>query len=94
MSVFQYLALNIINILILIIFVSIIMSWLVGFNVINLRNNLVRQIYYSLETISNYILDPIRKFLPPIGGLDLSPIVALIGLNVVAGLVSGRLTLF
>ncbi len=94
MSVFQYLTLNIINILILIIFVTIIMSWLVGFNVINLRNNMVRQIYTALESITNIILDPIRKILPPIGGLDLSPIVALIGLNVVAGLVSGRLTLF
>jgi len=94
LSVFQYLTLNIINILILIIFVTIIMSWLVGFNVINLRNNMVRQIYTALESITNIILDPIRKILPPIGGLDLSPIVALIGLNVVAGLVSGRLTLF
>ena len=94
MSVFQYLTLNIINILILIIFITIIMSWLVGFNVINLRNNMVRQIYTALESITNIILDPVRKILPPIGGLDLSPIVALIGLNVVAGLVSGRLTLF
>src|SRR5262249_38930297 len=55
-----------------ILIVTAIMSWLVAFNVINVRNDLVRQILYTLELLTEPALRPIRRFVPPLGGLDLS----------------------
>lgn len=71
----------IISLLILFIFISVIMSWLVSFNIMNLNNQMVRQIYYAIESITQPILKPIRQILPSVGGLDFSPIIALLGLN-------------
>lgn len=70
-----------ISLFILFIFISVIMSWLVSFNIMNLNNDMVRQIYYAIEAITRPVLDPIRRIIPSFGGLDFSPIVALLGLN-------------
>jgi YggT family protein len=58
--------------------VTAIMSWLVAFNVINVRNDLVRQVLYTLELLTEPVLRPIRRFVPPLGGLDLSFLVLFI----------------
>lgn len=56
----------------------IIMSWLINFNVLNLGQDLVRQIWYGLNRLLEPLYAPIRRFLPDTGGLDLAPLVALI----------------
>src|ERR1700761_5327110 len=61
-----------------ILIVTAIMSWLVAFSVINVRNDLVRQVLYTLELLTEPVLRPIRRFLPPLGGLDLSFLVLFI----------------
>ena len=68
---------NILGFLTLIIFAEVIFSWLIAFNIVNLRNPIMAQIYDIVRRISKPILDPIRKLIPAVGGLDLSPIVAL-----------------
>ena len=68
---------NILGFLTLIIFAEVIFSWLIAFNIVNLRNPIMAQIYDIVRRISKPILDPIRKIIPAVGGLDLSPIVAL-----------------
>jgi YggT family protein len=55
------------------IFAYVIATWLVQFNVVNMRNQVMRSIVYFLERFAEAILRPIRRFVPPIGGLDLSP---------------------
>jgi YggT family protein len=62
----------------LFIFVHFIMSWLVNFQVLNLRQPLVAQIWDGLSRLLEPIYGPIRRILPPMGGLDLSPLVALL----------------
>lgn len=57
---------------------AIISQLLVSFNVINLYNNTVRQIYTSLQKINDFFCAPVRKILPDFGGLDFSPAVVLI----------------
>lgn len=52
-----------------------VMSWLVAFDVINTRNNLVRSVLNGLEAITEPVLRPIRNVLPNLGGLDVSPII-------------------
>ena len=55
--------------------VMIVMSWLISFNVINTRNELVANIWRVLNQVTEPILRPIRRIIPPVGGLDLSPII-------------------
>jgi len=69
--------------------VYIIMGWLAAFGVINMRNQNVRQIYFVLERISNVVLNPIRTILPPMGGLDFSPVIAILGLYWIRNYVFG-----
>ncbi|MEP6343187.1 MAG: YggT family protein [Maricaulaceae bacterium] len=69
------------NILILLIFARIIMSWLVSFNIMNLRNPLMQQIYYAVGAITEPIMAPVRRLVPGIGGLDLSPILLFFGIQ-------------
>ena len=57
---------------------SVILSWLIAFNVINIGNPTVRQIARSIDALTAPLLAPIRRFLPSIGGLDLSPIILLV----------------
>jgi len=63
-----------------ILIVHIIMSWLINFQVLNLHQQFVAQIWYGLNRLVEPIYAPIRRFLPPMGGLDLAPLVALIGI--------------
>jgi len=58
--------------------VMIIMSWLISFNVINTRNQFVAGLWRALNQITDPILRPIRRVLPNMGGLDLSPIVVFV----------------
>jgi YggT family protein len=63
------------------IIISAIMSWLVAFNVLNLRNNFVASIHRVLETLTAPILAPLQRFIPPIAGLDITPIIAILVLQ-------------
>lgn len=54
----------------------IIMSWLINFQVLNLHQPLVAQIWYGLNRLLEPIYSRIRQFLPDMGGLDLAPLVA------------------
>jgi YggT family protein len=58
--------------------IMIIMSWLISFNVINTRNELVATVWRAVNSITEPILRPIRRIIPPMGGLDLSPIIVFV----------------
>jgi YggT family protein len=64
--------------LIWLIIAQAILSWLVAFNVVNLHNNFVRQIAIFLDRVTEPLLRPIRRFLPDLGGIDLSPMVLIL----------------
>lgn len=53
----------------------IVMSWLIAFNVINTRNQFVSQVWRILNQLTEPVLAPIRRALPKMQGLDLSPLV-------------------
>jgi len=72
---------QIIGLYILVIFVSVIMSWLIGFNVINRHNQFVDIVWRTCTALTEPLLRPIRNFLPSMGGLDISPIILLFGIN-------------
>src|SRR5215475_9428882 len=57
---------------------AVIVSWLVAFNVINYHNNFVRSLLRILSALTEPVFRPIRKIIPPMGGLDLSPIIVFV----------------
>ena len=62
----------------ILIIVSAVMSWLLAFNVINFHNEFVRTVYNGLNALTEPLLRPIRRILPNLGGIDISPIIALL----------------
>jgi YggT family protein len=78
-----------ISILLTIIIVQFILSLLLVFNVISLSNNIVSAIWQSLNMILDPFLKPIRKIMPDTGMIDFSPMVLIIGLNIVQMLLTG-----
>lgn len=64
-----------------IVIIHVIMSWLISFNVINLHQSLVRQIWEGLTRLTEPLYRPIRNFLPSMGGLDLSPLIVLLAIT-------------
>jgi YggT family protein len=69
---------TIIGLLIFLIIAQAILSWLIAFNVVNVRNPFVRQVAQFLERITYPLLRPIRRFVPPLGGVDITPIILLL----------------
>lgn len=77
-SLFQILML-ILDVVWFIILAHVIMSWLINFQVLNLRQPLVAQIWDGLERLLYPIYSRVRRILPQMGGLDLAPLVVLLG---------------
>lgn len=69
----------ILDILWFIIIAHIIMSWLINFQVLNLHQPLVAQIWQGLTRVLEPLYGPVRRILPPMQGLDLAPLVVLLG---------------
>ena len=59
---------------------SAVLSWLIAFNVVNMRNQFVASIADFLYRVTEPLLRPIRSVLPNMGGIDISPVILIIGL--------------
>lgn len=71
------------------ILISIILSWLVHFNVINTRNQFVYMVGNFLHKLTEPVLGRIRRFLPDLGGIDISPIIVFLIIIFVRGVLKG-----
>ncbi len=69
---------TIVDIFVWIIIIQVIMSWLIAFNVINTSNRFVYLVGDFLYRITEPVMRPIRRILPNLGGIDLSPLVVLL----------------
>jgi YggT family protein len=78
---------TVITLYIYILIASAILSWLVAFNVVNMRNPVVAQIGEFLYRITEPALRPIRNILPNLGGIDISPIILILGLFFIRNLI-------
>ncbi len=63
-----------------------IMSWLVAFGVVNINNKFIRMVVDVLYRLTEPVLRPIRRILPNLGGVDISPVILLLGLFFVRSL--------
>jgi len=77
-SAIFWLAGELIHLLILAIIISAVMSMLIAFGVLDSRNRFVYSIADFLNRLTNPILDPIRRFMPDLGNIDISPIIAIL----------------
>jgi len=58
--------------------INAILSWLVAFDVINLRNRFVYNVAHFLDAVTRPVLAPFQKIIPPLGGVDITPIVLIL----------------
>jgi YggT family protein len=88
MNPFITLIVTILDIYTWFIIATVVLSWLIGFNIINANNQFVRQVRYALHQLTEPFLKPIRRFMPDLGGLDISPVVLLLGVYFLRNLVT------
>ena len=70
-----------------VIIATVVLSWLIGFGIINLKNPMVRSIHQALLAVTEPVMHPIRRMLPNLGGLDISPVIVLLGCQFLQGLI-------
>lgn len=78
---FVWLLYNLLNLYFWVVIAGVVMSWLVAFGIINGSNPYVRQIGRAINKLTEPLLGPIRRILPDLGGIDISPIFLLIGVQ-------------
>lgn len=71
---------RVIDIYFYILIINIILSWLIAFNVVNTQNRLVVTILYATNRLTDPLLNPVRRILPNLGGIDISPIILVLSL--------------
>ncbi|MDZ7906252.1 MAG: YggT family protein [Cypionkella sp.] len=77
-----------------VILVHIIMSWLIQFQVLNLRQSFVSRVWYGLDGLVEPVYRKVRGFLPNLSGIDLAPLVVLIGVFALERLLINNAGLF
>lgn len=86
MNLILYVLITALDIYMWLIIASIIVSWLVVFDVLNTRNRLMARLCDLLNAVTRPGMEFFRRFLPPIGGIDLSPMAIIFAIYIVQGL--------
>lgn len=82
-------AVYLLQLMIWVIIIQAILSWLVAFNIVNLNNRFVASVLHGLDRFLNPLLRPIRNLLPDMGGIDLSPLILVLGIMLLQRLLTG-----
>jgi YggT family protein len=78
---------ELLDIYIYIIVASIVVSWLIAFDVINIRNPQAANLVRLLDKLTDPVFRPLRKYIPPLGGIDISPIIVIFGISLLQRLI-------
>jgi YggT family protein len=81
----------VLNLYVFVLIAAALLSWLVAFNVVNTRNPVVAMLGEFLYRITEPVLRPIRNMLPSFGGIDISPIVAILAIYFIQIVIIGNL---
>lgn len=74
-----------------IIIAQVVVSWLIAFDVINIRNPQAANLVRLLNKATDWVFAPLRRFIPPIGGIDITPIVVIFGIYLLQHLITAYL---
>jgi YggT family protein len=77
-SFLQFLVSSLLSLLYWAIIISAVMSWLIAFDIINLRNRFVYNVHRFLDAVTRPVLAPFQRVIPSLGGVDISPIIVLL----------------
>ena len=80
------------DIYLFIIIAQIAVSWLIAFDVMNTDNPQARNLVELLRKATDPVYKPLRKYIPAIGGIDISPIIVILGLSFAESIIIGLLT--
>jgi YggT family protein len=80
-----------INLYILVIIIQVALSWLIAFEVVNSENKQAQNLMQLLKKLTDPVYKPLRKYIPPIGGIDITPLIVIIGLQLIDYLVVWKL---
>ncbi len=69
---------SVINIYIWLIIINVILSWLVAFNVLNTQNRFVFAVLNATHQLTDPVLNKIRRFIPNLGSIDISPVILIL----------------
>ena len=72
---------SLIGLVIIAVIANAILSWLVAFDIINLRNRFAYSVAHMLDAVTRPLLLPFQRIIPPLGGIDISPIILLLVLQ-------------
>ncbi|MBU6371802.1 MAG: YggT family protein [Alphaproteobacteria bacterium] len=80
---------QIINLILIILVINVVISWLVGFDIVSRRNRFVATTWDVTSRLTDPLLRPIRNVIPTVGGLDFAPMVLILGLGFISRLIPG-----
>lgn len=80
MNALLYLVITVIDLYMWVVIIQVILSWLVAFNVVNTGNQIVYTVGNFLYRLTEPVLGRIRRVLPDLGGLDISPVILILAL--------------
>jgi YggT family protein len=87
MGMLIYLITLAINIYIGVIVLQVAVSWLIAFEVINANNEQARNLIDLLKRLTDPVYQPLKKYIPPIGGIDITPLIVIILLSILQNLI-------
>lgn len=71
---------------------QVIMSWLINFSILNMSKPIIIQLWMSINKILDPIYRPIRNFLPATGGLDIAPLIVIVGIIAIRIIITNNLS--
>lgn len=74
-----------------IVIVQVLLSWLITFDVVNASSPQAQNLIRLLDKATDPIYKPLRKYVPPIGGIDITPIIVILGLQFLRNVILGLL---
>lgn len=80
-----------VDIYIAIIVIQVAISWLIVFDVINAKSPQAQNLIKLLQKATDPVYKPLRKYIPPIGGIDITPIIVILGLSLLKSILIGAL---
>ena len=87
MSAIGQLLLFLLNAYVWIIVISVLVSWLIAFDVLNPKSEQAKNLMRLLDKCTDPVFKPLRKYIPSIGGIDITPIIVIFGIYVLQKLV-------
>jgi len=87
-NVFLFIFNTLIDLYIFVIIAAVVVSWLIAFGVLNTYNPLARSLVQMLDALTEPVFRRVRRIIPPLGGLDLSPLIVLLILEALQMLVN------